>query len=51
MKVIFFPYLEKHNIKTVIHLGDLMDRRKYVSFKTAKNLEKDFFISIRTFKN
>ena len=47
---IFFPYLEKHNIKTVIHLGDLMDRRKYVSFKTAKEFRERFFISIRTFK-
>ena len=33
---VFFPYLQQHNIKTVLHLGDLMDRRKYVSFKTAK---------------
>ena len=27
---IFFPYLQQHDIKTVIHLGDLMERKKYV---------------------
>ena len=35
---IFFPYLDEHNIKTVIHLGDLMDRRKFVSYKIANHL-------------
>ena len=34
---IFFPYLKEHNIKTCIHLGDVMDRRKFVSYKTAKD--------------
>ena len=38
----FFPYLQQHNIKTVFHLGDLMDRRKYVSFKTAKEFRERF---------
>ena len=33
----FFPYLKKHNIKNVIHLGDVMDRRKFVSYKIAKD--------------
>ena len=39
---IFFPYLDEHNIKTVIHLGDLMDRRKFVSYKIAKDLRERF---------
>jgi len=39
---VFFPYLKKHKIKTCIHLGDLVDRRKYISFKTAKYLRQDF---------
>jgi DNA repair exonuclease SbcCD nuclease subunit len=39
---LFFPYLDKHNIKTLIHLGDLCDRRKYVNFYTAKRLRTDF---------
>jgi calcineurin-like phosphoesterase family protein len=39
---IFFPYLKENNIKTVFHLGDLADRRKYINFVTAKNLEENF---------
>jgi DNA repair exonuclease SbcCD nuclease subunit len=31
-KDIFFPYLEKNNIKTVIHLGDAFDNRKGVDY-------------------
>lgn len=37
----FYPYLDKHGIKTVIHLGDIADRRKYINFLTAKNLRED----------
>tara|TARA_Y100001938_G_scaffold141168_1_gene210519 strand:- start:646 stop:1692 length:1047 start_codon:yes stop_codon:yes gene_type:complete len=33
----FFPYLEEHNIKHIIHLGDVLDRRKYVNFKTLQD--------------
>ena len=29
---IFFPYLDKHKIKTIIHLGDYFDRRRDVNF-------------------
>lgn len=39
---VFFPYLHEHNIKTIFHLGDLTDRRKYINFVTARNLEKHF---------
>lgn len=28
----FFPYLKENNISTVIQLGDLFDRRKYINF-------------------
>jgi DNA repair exonuclease SbcCD nuclease subunit len=38
----FFPYLEKHNIDTVIHSGDLMDRRKYVNYDTLARMRKEF---------
>ena len=27
---VFFPYLKEHNIKTLIHLGDVVDRRKFI---------------------
>lgn len=34
----FFPYLKEHNIKRVFHLGDIVDRRKYIAYLTARNL-------------
>jgi DNA repair exonuclease SbcCD nuclease subunit len=40
---VFFPYLKEHGIDTVFHLGDLTDRRKYINFVTAKNMEENFF--------
>jgi predicted phosphodiesterase len=36
----FFPYLEEHNIKHIIHLGDVLDRRKYVNFKTLQDFNE-----------
>ena len=39
-KEIFFPYLDKHNIKNIIHLGDYFDRRRDVNFYSLhKNYE------------
>lgn len=43
----FFPYLEEHRIETVIHLGDLVDRRKYINFVTANRLKTDFLDRLR----
>ena len=31
----FFPYLEEHDIKTICHLGDIFDRRKYCLLYTS----------------
>ena len=39
---VFFPYLKEHNIKTVIHAGDLMDRRKYVNFNILNQVREKF---------
>jgi len=39
---VFFPYLRENDIKTIFHLGDVTDRRKYINFVTAKNLEEQF---------
>ena len=39
---IFFPYLREHKIDTIIHSGDLMDRRKYVNYDTLNRMRKEF---------
>ena len=38
----FFPYLKEHGITDVVHLGDVMDRRKYVSYRIAKDFRERF---------
>ena len=43
---IFFPYLDEYSIKNVIHLGDLVDRRKYINFYTANRVRKDFLLPL-----
>jgi len=40
---VFFPYIEKHGFKTIIHLGDVFDRRKYINFKTFCLWQERFF--------
>ena len=40
---IFFPYLKENNITTLIHLGDVVDRRKFINFQTASIFRKQFF--------
>jgi len=39
---VFFPYIKEHNIKTVIHAGDLMDRRKFVNFNILNQVRTKF---------
>lgn len=39
---VFFPYLIENDIKTVLHLGDLMDRRKFVNFHTLHQVRTRF---------
>ena len=40
---VFFPYLKENDIKTVIHAGDLMDRRKFVNFNILSQVRTKFF--------
>lgn len=44
---IFFPYLKDNKIDTIIHMGDLLDRRKYVNFNTLFQVKRRFFEPIR----
>ena len=46
MEDIFFPYLKEHNITTLIHLGDILDRRKFINFKTAHNFRHKFMMRL-----
>ena len=39
----FFPYLVEHGITTVFQLGDLFDRRKYISFHSLALSRSYFF--------
>lgn len=40
---VFFPYLDKHKIDTVVQFGDLFDRRKYINFVTLSRAREYFF--------
>ena len=39
---VFFPTLKEREITTCIHLGDVMDRRKYISYKIASDFRTRF---------
>lgn len=39
---VFFPTLESRKIDKIIHLGDLVDRRKFINFFTASRLRVCF---------
>ena len=39
---VFFPTIDEQRIKCVLHLGDVVDKRKQISFQTANCLRKDF---------
>lgn len=39
---IFFPYLDEHDIKHIIHLGDYFDRRKFINFKSLATNKAHF---------
>lgn len=41
-KEVFFPVLESRGITTIVHLGDLVDRRKFINFYTANRMRHCF---------
>lgn len=46
---IFFPYLIKHNIDTLIHLGDVFDNRKWINIHTLNHFKEIFFNKLREY--
>lgn len=43
LDTVFFPYLDEHDITDICHLGDIVDRRKYININTASQIRKSFF--------
>lgn len=43
---IFFPTLEREGIDHIVHLGDIVDRRKYINFMSLHKMKKHFFAPI-----
>jgi hypothetical protein len=43
----FFPYCEKHDIKHILHLGDLFDNRNHITIKTLNFTRKVFLEELR----
>ena len=39
----FFPYLKENNITHIIHLGDVVDRRKFINYVILNQWRKRFF--------
>ena len=40
---IFFPTLKERKIKKIIHLGDVVDRRKFINYKTLNSMKEILF--------
>ncbi len=43
----FFPYIAEHNVKQVVHLGDIVDRRKYINFVILNRMKRQFIFRLR----
>jgi len=39
---VFFPTLKERGIKTCVHLGDVVDRRKFISYRIAHDFRERF---------
>ena len=47
-KEVFFPYLDEHNIKQVIHMGDCFDSRKGIEFKSLQWAKRVVFDELQS---
>ena len=48
-KNVFFPALEEHNIKTVIHMGDAFDSRKSIDYQSLEWAKRVVFEPLRDY--
>jgi len=39
---VFWPEIDWRGIRRILHLGDLVDRRKYINYQTLANLRKQY---------
>ena len=44
---ILFPYMDKHNIKNILHLGDYYEHRKFINFKALNANRRHFLEPMR----
>jgi len=44
---VFFPTLKERGITDVIHLGDVVDRRKFINYKTLNSMKEILFDPIK----
>lgn len=42
-KNVLFPYIKKNDIKTIFHLGDLVEKRKSINYQTSNIMCDNFF--------
>ena len=47
---VFFPELRRRGISTIIHLGDLFERRKYINFHILNRTRLDFLEKLSDFE-
>lgn len=45
---VFFPALKDHNIDRIVHLGDVVDRRKFINFAIWYKWQTEFFDRIES---
>jgi len=44
---VFFPYLKKHKIKKILHLGDYAEHRKFINIKALNSNKTHFLDQLR----